>query len=112
MALSYLFALGATLVLELIVALVWGLRKRELLMVVAANLITHPTLHIILLIGSFFTPNIHLVIPALEGGVVLAEYYLLKDLPERKQGNIFLLSLAMNSFSYFIGLGFYAIIKP
>ena len=109
--LSYFFALGATLVLEFIVALIWGLRKKELLMVLAANLITHPTLHLILLIGSFFTTNIHLAIPFLEGGVVLAEYQLLKGLSDWKRGRVFLLSLTMNCFSYFIGLGFYAIIK-
>lgn len=80
-------------------------------MVIVANLITHPTLHFILLIGSFFTPNIHLTIPFLEGGVVLAEYYLIKNLPGWKQGNIFLLSLAMNSVSYLTGLVFYAIIS-
>ncbi len=110
MALSYFFALAATLILELIVALIWGLRKKELLMVVAANLISHPTLHLILLIGSFFTPNVHLAIPFLEGGVVLAEYQLLKSLSDWKKGRVFLLSLTMNSVSYLTGIGFYAIL--
>ena len=58
-------SLGLTLLIELPIAYLWGLRKRELLTVLAANLMTNP-----LAVALHLTGNPQLPI---ELGVVLAE---------------------------------------
>ena len=103
---TYLLALGLTLGIELGVAFTFGLRKKDLYPVVAVNCITHPTLHLILFIGSMVRGDMWSFVPLLEGVVVLAEYQLLRQFFDWKKSRLFLLSLTMNSVSYFVGLAF------
>ena len=58
-------SLGLTLLIELPIAYLWGLRKRELLTVLAANLMTNPLAVALHLTGIPQLP--------IELGVVLAE---------------------------------------
>ena len=51
MLLSMAAALGLTLVLELTFALIWGLRKKELLLVVLMNILTNPAVNLLYLLA-------------------------------------------------------------
>jgi len=104
---DYLPAFASTVALELGVAVLLGFwSRRELLAVLGVNLVTHPTLHLILW-TIFWTKLLPLTWPlllALEVMVFLAEWALLARwlrLPARRAG---LVSLAINAASALLGL--------
>ena len=103
---DYLPAFASTVAIELGVAVLLGFwSRRELLVVLGANLVTHPTLHVILW-AIFWTKLVPLTWPvllALEVMVFLAEWALLVRwlrLPIRRAA---LVSLAMNASSALLG---------
>lgn len=61
----YLISLGLTLVLELALALLWPVRRRDLVLVVLVNLLTNPL--VVLAHGALaaFDPWLHTLLPEL-----------------------------------------------
>ena len=89
----FAMSLGLTLLFELPIAYLWGLRKRALVTILAANLMTNPLAVALHLMGIPQLP--------IEIGVVLAEgaaYSLHFD------KNPWLLALVSNAISWGIGL--------
>ena len=103
---SLVLSLGLTLILEVGVALVLGLRRKDLLVVTLVNVVTNPlvvlTLNLCLLLGRF-TPSWYLV-AALESGAVVAEGFLYRSCLSRKFCNPFLFSILLNIISFTGGL--------
>lgn len=103
---NYLLVLSLTLVIEVVVAIVFGIRQRRgFLAVFLVNIVTHPLLHLLLIILSYFSiPTVNdFVIYGLEIIVVLAEGYLLSYALHKRFKSMLLLSLLMNAASFFIG---------
>ncbi|GHV39270.1 hypothetical protein FACS1894187_19050 [Synergistales bacterium] len=104
----YLFSLFLTLLLECGFAALWGYRaKTELLCVALCSLVTHPVLHLIMLLPkALFGEDAfddHWIW-YLEAMVVVAESCILNSLlPGRRSVNA-KLALSMNAFSFFGGL--------
>jgi hypothetical protein len=104
---DYAIAFLLTLVLEVVVALLLGYRKRvEIACVVLVNVFSWPLLnYLIWVVGSLrsdpvSTPEILLF----EAGVVVVEWGLLcYALPRHSKRRLLLLSLAMNGASYAAG---------
>lgn len=91
-------SLALTLVFEGIVALVWGLREKDLLLLVLVNVLTNPA---VVLLHALF-PG-WAVLAALEAGVVLGEgtlYHRLGYCIRRPR----LFSLCANGFSFCMGI--------
>ena len=86
-------SLGLTLFLELPVAYFWGIRKRELLTVFAANLMTNPLAVALHLTGIPQLP--------IEIGVVLAEGFAYSKHFEKRP---WLLAIVSNALSWGIGI--------
>lgn len=86
-------SLGLTLLLELPVAWLWGLRRRELVTVVAANLMTNPLAVALNLAGIPQIP--------IEIGVVLAEGWAYRLHFEKRP---LLLAFVSNALSWGIGI--------
>lgn len=101
---SLALSLGLTLLLELGVAALLGLRK-DLLLVGLVNVLTNPPLVLILSLTYLHTGTTpwYLVAP-LELLVFAAEGLLYRNRTEQKRWNPFLLSLMLNAISYFGGL--------
>jgi hypothetical protein len=89
----FAMSLGLTLLLELPIAYLWGLRKRALLTVLAANLMTNPLAVALHLMGIPQIP--------IEIGVVLAEGAAYSLHFEKRP---WLLALVSNAISWGIGL--------
>ena len=89
----FAISLGLTLLFELPVAYLWGLRKRALLTVLAANLMTNPLAVALHLMGIPQIP--------IEIGVVLAEGAAYSLHFEKRP---WLLALVSNAISWGIGL--------
>ena len=107
-----LYCLASTIVIEGLLAFLWGLRKRsELLVTLLVNVMTNPLL---VSIGYAFAlrfgTRAHSISTAvMEVLVVFAEGLVYKKfLPQQKHP--FLLSLFLNAGSFLIGLGLNAII--
>ena len=90
---SFALSLGLTLLLELPIAYAWGLRKRQLLTVFAANLMTNPLAVALHLWGIPQVP--------IEIGVVIAEGTAYSLLFEKRP---WLLALVSNTLSWGIGI--------
>jgi len=105
--LDYLMALGLTLSVEIPVAWLLGLRnKHAVLAVVMVNLLTHPLLHLILLVlytVTGWTAAPLYVIPVLECAVTAAEWGLLTYALGRPR-KMLLVSVVANAASYVIGM--------
>ena len=93
MAEMFMLSLGLTLLLELPIAYLWGLRGRQLLTVAAANVMTNPLAVALHLIGIPQIP--------IELGVVLAEGFAYSLHFEKRP---WLLALVSNALSWGIGL--------
>ena len=91
----FALSLGLTLLLELPVAYLWGLRRRELLTVFAANLMTNPLAVALHLTGIPQIP--------IEIGVVLAEGFAYSKHFEKHP---WLLAIVSNALSWGLGLAF------
>jgi hypothetical protein len=89
----FAMSLGLTLLFELPIAYLWGLRKRALLTVLAANLMTNPLAVALHLMGIPQIP--------IEIGVVLAEGAAYSLHFEKRP---WLLALVSNAISWGIGL--------
>ena len=89
----FALSLGLTLLIEVSVAYLWGLRKRELLTVFMANLMTNPLAVALHLTGIPQIP--------IEIGVVLAEGFAYSLHFDRRPR---LLALGSNGLSWGIGL--------
>jgi len=89
----FALSLGLTLLIELPVAYLWGLGRRELVTVFAANLMTNPLAVALHLAGIPQIP--------IEIGVVLAEGFAYSLHFDRRP---WLLALASNGLSWSIGL--------
>ena len=105
--LSMLFAFSLTLALELFFALAWGLRRRQLWMVVLMNALTNPAANVLY---SFMTVYLgwQKIFPTLflELAVIAAEGLCCKDFMEKPWCFVIL----VNVFSYAAGLLLQAII--
>lgn len=93
----FALCLGLTLAAELPVALLWGLRGRDLALCALVNLVTNPA--VVWIHGAF--PALWLV-PVLEGGAVGVEG-LLYRLRGRRIPAPLLLSLCANACSFGVG---------
>ena len=89
----FLLSLGLTLLLELPIAYLWGLRGRQLLTVAAANVMTNPLAVALHLIGIPQIP--------IELGVVIAEGFAYSLHFDKRP---WLLALVSNALSWGIGL--------
>lgn len=99
LAVSLLLTLG----LELIFSLLWGLRGRDLLLVVLVNLLTNPPVVLLywLLCRVGACPPL-LAVPLLEGAVVLTEGYYFQT-RGRALPHPWRFALLLNLFSYGMG---------
>ena len=93
MAELFMRSLGLTLLLELPIAYLWGLRGRQLLTVAAANVMTNPAAVALHLCGIPQVP--------MELGVVIAEGFAYSLHFEKRP---WLLALVSNALSWGIGL--------
>ncbi len=110
----WIFSLGVslalTLVLELLFALLWGLRGRDLILCILVNVLTNPPVVLCALLWRTYGPGPGwLPVPLLEGGAVLVEGFFYRRNGERVR-RPFLFSLCANAFSYALGLVFNALI--
>lgn len=96
-----LVALAATVILELLFALIWGVRKRGLLIVVLMNMMTNPAVNWLysLAVIRFAIPRVPCVI-LLELCVFAVEGLCCKGVIRKP----WLFSLLVNLFSYGVGL--------
>jgi len=104
---SFLFAPFLTIVIELVVALFFGLRKKvEIITIVFVNLLTNTILNYLLLANdqfSFFRMSLSVIL-FLELLVVLIEWRLLVYTLQEKSKKMLALSLVMNFCSYIAGV--------
>jgi hypothetical protein len=104
---NFLLALLLTISVELIIALLFGYKKKsEIIVIICINLITNPVLNYLLLLNfhfSFIKTNI-VVILLLEILVVLVEWRLLVYALQANSRKLFILSLVMNFCSYITGV--------
>ena len=89
----FALSLGLTLLIEVPIAYCWGLRRRELVTVIAANVMTNPLAVALHLTGIPQIP--------IEIGVVLAEGYAYSLLFDKRPWR---LSLISNALSWGIGI--------
>lgn len=103
---SLALSLGLTLILELAVALLLGVRKkRDLLLVFLVNVLTNPVVVLVLnltILATQATPPWYLIF-LLETGAVLTEGLVYRHL-EYRRIHPFLFSLILNAISCFGGL--------
>ncbi len=103
-------SLALTLGFELLFALLWGLRGRDLVLCVLVNVLTNPPVVLCALLWRSFGPGPGwLPVPLLEAGAVLTEGYFYRRNGERVR-RPFLFSLCANAFSYVLGLAAGALI--
>jgi hypothetical protein len=104
------FIAGINAVIEAMVALSFGLRKRaEIIAVIGINAITNPTMNYLLLTDQFLTgkKSDNLTIFLLEVLVVIVEWKLLVYILGGDSKRMFRLSLLMNLVSLGIGLAIF-----
>lgn len=102
----YVCALLLTIAIEVVVALLFGYRKKsEIATIIFINLITNPLLNYLLFINSYFgTVQISTItILILEIIVVSVEWLLLIFTLKQNQKKLFALSVVMNFCSYVAG---------
>jgi len=100
-------ALLLTIAIEVIVALLFGLRsKQELWTVVLINVITNPLLNYLITVNGYFhlISQTTILILCLEVAVVLVEWRLLVWVLRQSTKKTLLLSFVMNTCSYLAGL--------
>lgn len=104
---SYLIALLLTIVIEVIIAIFFGYRKKsEIAAIIFINLITNPLINYLLIINGYL--KIITISTAtilfLEMIVVLLEWLLLIFTLRQNSKKLFILSLVMNLCSYIAGV--------
>ena len=99
--LSYLFL---TIILELSLSLILGLRKKDLIYVILVNIITNPVLNSTLaLVYIKYHTHIIITLIILEILAFLIEGLIYKKVLNYKKINPILLSLFLNMFSFIVG---------
>ena len=107
---ALLKALLLTLLIEIPVCLLMGMRKKELLIVLLVNVMTNPAVNVLYLLGTAYTPLPAFVIVAvLEVSAVIAEWIVYRLLTDVKRP--FLVSLVANTVSCGTGLLLTTIIR-
>lgn len=98
--LSMACALGLTLVLELGFSLFWGLRKRELLLVILMNILTNPAVNLLYILTVYLMgwPALPVVV-LLEAAAVVTEGFCSRGMIRRP----WLFAILINAFSYSTG---------
>lgn len=102
---NFLFALLATIYIEVIVGLLFGLRKKhEIISIILVNLITNPLMNFCILITEPTSndPNF-LQIVFFETVVILVEWLLLLFALKESPKKLFILSIVMNLLSFGAG---------
>ena len=101
--LSLMLALLLTEAVELPVCLLWGMRGRDLVFVLLANLLTNPLVNVLYALAYLYTPIPRAVsIAVLEIAAVLTEWIVYRSATGAKRP--FLVSLTANAASYGAGL--------
>lgn len=101
--LSLVLALLLTEAIELPICLLWGMRGRDLIFVLLANLLTNPIVNVLYALASLYTPIPRVVsIAALEIAAVVTEWLIYCSATDAKRP--FLVSLTANAASYGAGL--------
>ncbi len=101
--LSLVLALLLTEAIEIPVCLLWGMRKRDLLFVVLANLLTNPLVNVLYALAYLYTPVPRAVsIAVLEIAAVVTEWLIYRSATDAKRP--FPVSLTANAVSYGAGL--------
>lgn len=100
LAASLLTALALTLIFELLFALVWGVRKDGLMLVVLMNVLTNPAVNVLHYLAVYLLgwPALWVVL-VLELAAVTAEGLCCKDVIRRP----WLFAVLINAFSYSMG---------
>ena len=101
--LSLAISLFLTLVLELGFALLWGVSRRDLLLVALANALTNPVVVLCYTVTVSFIPRLLTpIVAVLELGAVAVEGWLFRTRSDIRYPWIF--ALCVNLFSFTIGL--------
>ncbi len=101
--LSLVLALLLTEAIEIPVCLLWGMRGRDLLFVLLANLLTNPVVNVLYALAYLYTPIPRAVsIAVLEIAAVVTEWLVYRSATDAKRP--FLVSLTANAASYGAGL--------
>ena len=101
--LSLVLALLLTEAIEIPVCLLWGMRGRDLVFVLLANLLTNPVVNVLYALAYLYTPIPRAVsIAVLEIAAVVTEWLVYRSATEAKRP--FLISLTANAASYGAGL--------
>ena len=98
---SLVVSLVLTLILELGFALVWGVRKKGLVLVLLMNVLTNPAVVMLHSFGVYFCglPEIPVVL-ALETAAVVVEGFCCRGVIRRP----WLVAVLVNAFSYTVGV--------
>ncbi len=101
--LSLVLALLLTEAIEIPVCLLWGMRGRDLLFVLLANLLTNPVVNVLYALAYLYTPIPRVAsIAVLEIAAVVTEWLVYRSATDAKRP--FLVSLTANAASYGVGL--------
>ena len=101
--LALVLALLLTEAIELSVCLLWGMRGRNLVFVVLANVLTNPLVNVLYALACLYTPIPRAVsLAVLEIAAVLAEWLVYRAATDAKRP--FLVSLTANAASFAAGL--------
>lgn len=100
--------LGCTIIIELIVAFILGLRKKDLVYVILVNIMTNPlvtsiSMYVFVIYGLKYK---RISMLFLELIALLSEAYVYKKTLNFKKINPFIISLLLNMSSYIFGLIF------
>lgn len=97
------FALAATLIPELLFALAWGLRRKQLLIILLMNVLTNPAANVLYSFCIVYLgwPTL-LVSAVLELAVVTAEGFCCTDLVEKPWAFAILCNLVSYTFGFFL----------
>lgn len=98
---NYLFSLGLTLLLELTLALLWKIPRRDLSLVALVNLLTNPLVVLSHGLLAGHSALLHTVLP--EFGAVAAEATIYRCMDNRIRRPI-LFAIAANLFSFTAGM--------
>ena len=103
---SLIISLTLTIILELSMALILGIRgKNDIIVVILVNVCTNPVLvfiaNLLVIYGNIFLYNI--IVNIMEIMVVFIEYKILKDCLHDYKKSLLLLSAICNIFSYSMG---------
>jgi hypothetical protein len=103
---NFIIAFLLTIIIEVIVALVLGYRKRgEIIAIVFINIITNPILNYFLSLNNYLgiIQINQIMILLLEIIIVIVEWLLLRFALQQKSSRLLILSMAMNFCSYLAG---------